>query len=143
MVLLLWVADSYDQILLHKLCRKFVTTFAAEGETNNESETISESGEDVFKRFFGLRYSPYTRHWGDPNFSEKYKWIDLFEAAKAEEASIRDEAGPSGHPTTPVKPAVDLPVFTSGSGRKPRPNRQLGMQFGANRIRTDKPATES
>ena len=89
-VYLLWVTDSYDQILLHKLCKKFVATFAGEGGVVTDDSDITENAEEVFRDFFGLKYSPYNIAWGDPNFRHKYDWIRKFEKAKAAEQEVRE-----------------------------------------------------
>ena len=83
LVLLLWVDETYDQIFLHKLCRKFVSTYGGEGATERVKDSdanaasIIEEGKAVFSEVWGLEHSPYVIEWGDPRWDSKKEWILL------------------------------------------------------------------
>jgi hypothetical protein len=110
-IYLLWVCDSYDQILLHKLCRKFVSTFAGEGGAIKAGQDITENAEEVFRKFFGLQYSPYDYEWGDPNYESKYNWIKQFKESQLAEAEVREVEVDSTDMTTPAKQSRPKPFI--------------------------------
>jgi superfamily II DNA/RNA helicase len=117
-IYLLWVSDSYDQILLHKLCRKFVSTFAGEGGTIKDGHDITENAEEVFRKFFGLRYSPYADEWGDSNYVSKYKWIKKHEKDKLAEEEVREAEDDGTDMVTPAKKSRPQSFVPSSSTSK-------------------------
>lgn len=132
-IYLLWVCDSYDQILLHKLCRKFVSTFAGEGGVIQDGHDITENAEEVFRKFFGLQYSPYDHEWGDSNYASKYKWIEKREKDELAEEEVREVEDDGTDMVTPAKQSRPKPFVPSSTTSKIGMSRTRTLgQYGTN-----------
>ncbi|KAH8803319.1 hypothetical protein F5884DRAFT_888529 [Xylogone sp. PMI_703] len=75
-VYLLWLNHSYDQIVLHRLARKFVSSLAGEDLSNIAREHITKQAEETLRQFLGLQYSTYHRVWGSKDYDDKDEWIN-------------------------------------------------------------------
>ena len=112
-IYLLWVSDSYDQVLLHKLCRKFVSTFAGEGGVIGIDNNITEDAERVFQKFFGLKYSPYDLAWGNPNYTSKHTWINDSEERLLTNQTVAEVEDDNTELVTPMKQSRSRQVAPS------------------------------
>jgi superfamily II DNA/RNA helicase len=132
-IYLVWLTDSYDQILLHKLCKKFVSTFAGEGSILCDSEDVVEKAQEVFQKFFGLKYSPYDREWGDYKYTNKYKWIEDFEKKRLAVSDGQEEYDNNDDMVTPTKSRNPQPFVPESSAKQIGKDRQhRAGKYGAN-----------
>ena len=140
LVLLLWVDETYDQILLHKLCRKFISTYGGEGaierDKNGDADaaTIVEEGEAVFSELWGLEHSPYAFEWGDPRWDSKKEWLAKLAKGKRnnDEPDEDDMLTPDRNTERPLVAALRNSHKKATGGN--RHTKIRASQYGANKI---------
>ena len=72
-----WIDHSYDQLQMHRISRKFVSSLGGEGNLDQAKGDIREQAEEFLRVFMGLEHSTWPEAWRSINYKDKDKWIKL------------------------------------------------------------------
>jgi hypothetical protein len=134
----LWCDESYDQIMLHRVYSKYISSLAGEAAAVGASDNVSQVTEELLRVFLGMQHSAYPRVWGSVEYRRKTRYLTqkAKEAQDLECDSPNDPAVGASDPGsihTPTPPNNTNPILSKLGKRArtrnpntPRQNIPLG-----------------